>query len=105
MATARATRTRAEAIRLSRRPSSSPTTKLEVAGPIKATYGVYSMATNEGAQLNLVNPLKTGPNASTWTLFNMTGGYGNSLQFYSYPADGVGYNGGCCVPRFIIKDT
>ena len=43
-----------------------------------------SNATNEGGALQLINPLKKANNiANNWTLYNMTGQYGNSLQFWN----------------------
>jgi hypothetical protein len=45
---------------------------------------VSSIATNEGGSVSLQNPLKVHPNANNWIIYNMTGGYGNSLQFWAY---------------------
>ena len=36
----------------------------------------------------MVNPLKTGAQIQRWTIYNMSGTYGNSLQFWHYSADG-----------------
>jgi hypothetical protein len=59
-----------------------------------------SIASTEGGFLNLQNPSKTGANAANeWKLYNMTGGYGNSLQFWAYGA--TGFAGG---PRLTILD-
>jgi hypothetical protein len=59
-----------------------------------------SNATNEGGALQLINPLKTANNiANNWTLYNMTGQYGNSLQFWNYG------NGGFYGSRFTILDN
>nr|WP_315176507.1 tail fiber protein [uncultured Flavobacterium sp.] len=59
-----------------------------------------SNATNEGGALQLINPLKTANNiANNWTLYNMTGPYGNSLQFWNYG------NGGFYGSRFTILDN
>jgi hypothetical protein len=45
---------------------------------------VSSVASDVGGSLSLQNPLKTHPNANNWIIYNMTGPYGNSLQFWSY---------------------
>ena len=60
----------------------NPAAKLDVAGMIKSTYG-----SAEGASLSLVNPWKTGL-GNEWKMYNMTGGYGNSLQFWNYGGTG-----------------
>lgn len=58
----------------------TPGQKLEVHGNI-----LLEVSSNEGPALNLVNPLKTADDvAHKWTLYNMTGPYGNSLQFWNY---------------------
>lgn len=46
---------------------------------------------NEGGSLGLINESKTGSAVKEWKIYNMTGGYGNSLQFWSYPANGTNY--------------
>ena len=68
--------------------------KLEIAG------GVYSSRnTTEGGSLTVLNALKTGANdAQAWTIYNMTGSYGNSLQFWSYLPNNNGS------PRLKISD-
>lgn len=43
----------------------------------------------EGGFLSLDNGTKTGGTNSVWRIFNMTGVYGNSLQFWGYSADGL----------------
>lgn len=60
--------------------------RLEVAGSIKAE-GYLRSSVNDpvGRYLSLINPQKTGATAaSDWTIFNMTGAYSNSLQFWRY---------------------
>lgn len=42
----------------------------------------------EGGVLSLSNQTKTGTANSTWRIYNTTGQYGNSLQFWGYSADG-----------------
>ncbi len=54
------------------------------AGLTNAQQLVSSIATNEGGSVSLQNPLKTHPNANNWIIYNMTGAYGNSLQFWAY---------------------
>jgi hypothetical protein len=59
-----------------------------------------SNASNEGGAIQLINPLKTANNtANNWTFYNMTGPYGNSLQFWNYG------NGGFYGSRFTILDN
>jgi hypothetical protein len=59
-----------------------------------------SNASNEGGAIQLLNPLKTANNtANNWTFYNMTGPYGNSLQFWNYG------NGGFYGSRFTILDN
>jgi hypothetical protein len=64
-----------------------------------------SVASDTGGYLSLINPSKTGSSiAQRWTIYNMTGPYGNSLQFWSY--DNLGCtNGGICTNRFTIMDN
>lgn len=48
-----------------------------------------STSSSEGGSLSLLNPSKSGVNAANeWVLFNMTGAYTNSLQFWSYGDNG-----------------
>lgn len=61
-----------------------PQQKLDVRGAV-----VSQVNTNEGGALFLENHSKTQPGtANRWALYNMTGGYGNGLQFWSYGSDG-----------------
>ncbi len=63
--------------------TANPNQKLSVAGNISASAG-----SNEGAALILENPSKTADDlAYRWVIYNMTGPYGNSLQFWSYNHD------------------
>ncbi|UCA61545.1 hypothetical protein KB553_08420 [Chryseobacterium rhizoplanae] len=65
----------------------NPQYKLDVSGSI-----VSQIASNEGGAFVLQNPNKTASGtAHQWTIYNMTGGYGNGLQFWSYSADGNNY--------------
>ena len=68
--------------------------------------GIISSISGEvGAFLNLINPSKISPAAARrWTIYNMTGSYGNSLQFWAYDnLDCVG--GGLCSNRFTLMDN
>ncbi len=59
-----------------------------------------SNSTSEGGAIELINPLKTANNtANKWIFYNMTGTYGNSLQFWSYG------NNGFYGSRFTILDN
>jgi hypothetical protein len=50
-----------------------------------------SITSNEGGSITLTNPSKTASNVSNnWKIYNMTGAYGNGLQFWSYVNDGSG---------------
>jgi hypothetical protein len=89
--------------------TTSPAQKLHVAGNQKVDGWSYSAAFQAstsgdvGPSLNLVNPAKPNGTAQTWTLYNMTGGYGNSLQFYVY--DSIGCGGGLCASRMTLTDA
>lgn len=62
----------------------SPKQKLDVKGIV-----VSQVNSNEGGALFLENASKTAPGtASRWAMYNMTGGYGNGLQFWSYSDNG-----------------
>ncbi|WP_250254440.1 hypothetical protein [Chryseobacterium sp. Marseille-Q3244] len=65
----------------------NPQQKLDVRGSIVSQVG-----SNEGGSIFFQNPNKTAPGtAHQWAIYNMTGGYGNGLQFWSYAADGNNY--------------
>jgi len=65
---------------------------------------ISSIADEGGGKVNLQNPSKTmNGTASTWSIYNMTGAYGNSLQFWAY--DNLGCGGGMCNNRFTIMDN
>ncbi|MCL2596132.1 MAG: hypothetical protein FWD66_00405 [Paludibacter sp.] len=96
----------------------TPTTQLDVAGTINASGNITadwdiisknalitSRNSNEGGNLILENPLKTGAGqAFQWKIFNMAGGHGNSLQFWAYDNNNGCLNGGLCDSRFTITD-
>lgn len=77
----------------------NPTEKLSVDGIIQSTK-----ASEIGGTLELKNPTKTGANvAQMWRLYNTTGAYGNSLQFWPYNNSGQFFNPTGYV--FKISDT
>jgi hypothetical protein len=60
---------------------------------------------NIGGSLTLDHPGKTAANvAKHWTIYNMAGYYGNSLQFWAYD-NGTCQTGGLCAARFTIMDN
>lgn len=62
----------------------SPKQKLDVKGVV-----LSQLSSNEGGAIFLENASKTAPGtASRWAMYNMTGGYGNGLQFWSYSDNG-----------------
>lgn len=69
-----------------------PEQKLGVGGSIQCEY-----SSAEGPYLCLKNPSKTGL-GNTWKIYNMTSGYGNSLQFWNYGGDGWGQ-------KFVLSDN
>ena len=63
-----------------------------------------AIPSDTGGQLQLINPSKSGSGiASIWTIYNMKGVYGNSLQFWAY--DNLSCGGGLCANRFTIMDN
>jgi hypothetical protein len=85
--------------------TSTPLHKLDVNGhAIVRGAIISSMSDDGGGQIQLKNPSKiTNGTASTWMMYNMTGGYGNSLQFWAY--DNLGCGTGLCNNRFTIMDS
>ncbi|WP_316824699.1 hypothetical protein [Pedobacter miscanthi] len=77
--------------------TNQPVEKLSVEGNISS-----SASSNEGGALILVNPVKKNVDnlAYRWALYNMTGSYGNSLQFWSY-----NYDTSVMGPKFVIGDN
>ncbi|OXB25563.1 hypothetical protein B0A80_00365 [Flavobacterium tructae] len=67
--------------------------------------GIVGSASGElGGYLSLINYSKGSPStALRWTIYNMTGSYGNSLQFWAY--DNLGCGSGLCNNRFTIMDN
>jgi hypothetical protein len=50
----------------------------------RAQQLVSSIASDVGGSVSLQNPLKVHPAANNWIIYNMTGPYSNSLQFWAY---------------------
>lgn len=85
----------------------NPTAALDVNGNVSFQNSSLSMtrSSNEGPQIDLINTSKTAVNqAYRWSLYNMTGAYGNSLQFWNYTQTSC-TSGGMCTPRFTIMDN
>lgn len=84
-----------------------PQYKLDVAGNARVTNTLYvsGAGADIGGALSIQNSAKTTPGqASTWTIYNMSGSYGNSLQFWAY--DNLGcVEGGMCAPRLTLLDN
>ncbi|MFL9485703.1 hypothetical protein ACI6Q2_23170 [Chitinophagaceae bacterium LWZ2-11] len=79
---------------------------LLVNGNISARNQItVSSSSYAGGAITIQNPAKTtAGTASIWRIFNMTGGYGNGLQFWAY--DNLGcVEGGLCQNKFTIMDN
>jgi hypothetical protein len=86
------------------------------AGPLAGQTFTHLLALNgglvsrrnsdEGPFLKLTNTDKADQDgiAQDWVIWNMTGAYGNSLQFWSYDRKGCA-PGGLCVSRLTITDS
>jgi hypothetical protein len=85
--------------------TANPTTKLTVAGYIKSARIIASESDPDiGGAVVLINEQKTLPGqAKDWAIYNMSGTYGNSLQFWAY--DYIGCTSGLCHSRLTIMDT
>ena len=86
--------------------TANPSQKLDVTGNgIFKGVIISSVSDVIGGQIQLKNFSKTANGtASSWNIYNMTSGYGNSLQFWAYDNVGCG-NGGLCNNRFTIMDN
>ncbi len=65
---------------------------IDVKGPSKIASGVEVIGTTDvGGRVSIRNTLKDGKKDQTnnWTLWNMTGAYGNKLSFWRYNGDGA----------------
>lgn len=83
-----------------------PSQKLEVAGNGLFNGRVISTISGDiGGEIVINNPSKVSNGAAkSWGIFNMTGGYGNSLQFWAYDNLGCA-SGGLCTSRFVLMDN
>ncbi|WP_264523490.1 hypothetical protein [Flavobacterium sp. N502536] len=83
-----------------------PSQKLEVAGSGLFNGRVISTVSGDiGGEIVINNPSKvSNGTARSWSILNMTGGYGNSLQFWAYDYLGCAA-GGLCANRFTIMDN
>ncbi|MES2458835.1 MAG: hypothetical protein V4594_25000 [Bacteroidota bacterium] len=87
--------------------TTSPLEALDVRGNAFISGKIMSLISGPdiGGHLELRNPAKTANGAaSNWTIFNMGGTYGNSLQFWAYDNLGCA-SGGMCTNRFTIMDN
>ncbi|WP_246566625.1 hypothetical protein [Kaistella soli] len=74
---------------------------IDIQGYVHADGGglLSARAGDIGGALTLLNNFKTGSQYNSWVIYNMAGGYGNSLQFWNYSADGTK-----SVPRLKLSD-
>lgn len=80
--------------------TTSPASTLDVHGMMQST-----VSGDVGGVVALYNPLKTtSGTASIWKIFNMTNGYGNSMQFWAYDTIGC-TTGGLCASRLTLMDN
>ena len=85
---------------------SNPVNKLEVNGNSHFQGALIAGISHPdiGGTFILENPAKTVPGtARNWAIYNMGGGYGNSLQFWAY--DQASCAGGLCANRFTLMDN
>ena len=84
----------------------NPSEKLVVGGNGLFNGRIISTLSGDlGGEIVINNPSKTtNGTARSWSIFNMGGGYGNSLQFWAYDYLGC-TNGGLCANRFTIMDN
>ena len=70
--------------------TSSPGTRFDVNGNIRG-QGDISVENNtaEGGRLRVINTSKTGNTTFDWSIWNMTGVYGNGLSFWRYYGNGT----------------
>lgn len=87
--------------------TTTPGYKLDVAGNARVTNELYISGSGSdiGGSLSILNTAKASAGqASKWTIYNMSGSYGNSLQFWAY--DNIGCtSGGTCNSRLILMDN
>lgn len=63
--------------------TATPAVKFDVSGYVRSTG--YD---DVGGGLSVFNSSKTGATANNWTIYNMTGAYGNALKFWRYYQNG-----------------
>jgi hypothetical protein len=83
-----------------------PQQKLDVRGNAIINGALISTIADQniGGTIQIDNPAKTtNGTANSWKIYNMGGGYGNSLQFWAY--DVPGCNGGMCANKFTLMDN
>lgn len=88
--------------------TTNPEQTLDVQGNTITRGSLISTVTdpNIGGRLILNNPAKTAPgSAISWQIFNMSGAYGNSLQFWAYDNLGCSAPDGLCSNRFTLMDN
>ncbi len=87
--------------------TTTPREKLDVNGNLIVSGGISSVISGNdvGGMIHLNNPAKTANgSASRWSIYNMSGNYGNSLQFWAY--DNLGcVEGGLCTSRLTLMDN
>ncbi|MDD3288815.1 MAG: hypothetical protein PHX43_07430 [Alphaproteobacteria bacterium] len=83
-----------------------PGYKLDVVGTIQANGGLLSTASGAdiGGYITISNTAKAAGTALRWNIYNMSGAYGNSLQFWAYDNGGCG-GSGLCSSRFVLMDN
>ncbi|MFH6966178.1 hypothetical protein [Flavobacterium sp. FlaQc-28] len=86
--------------------TSSPIQLLDVRGNGVFEGAIISSVSGDiGGEIIIQNQSKTTNGiAKNWHIFNMTGGYGNSLQFWAYDNLGCA-GGGLCSNRFTLMDN
>ncbi|WP_144009039.1 hypothetical protein [Pedobacter africanus] len=88
--------------------TNTPEQKLDVHGNAIIRGSIISSVAdaNIGGRILLNNPAKTASGtASSWQIFNMSGAYGNSLQFWAYDNVGCTSPNGLCDNKFTIMDN
>jgi hypothetical protein len=84
--------------------TASPGAPLDVYGLIQSTTS-GTVNSGVGPALSLYNPAKTTAGMATyWRIYNMSGSYGNSLQFWDYDTIGCA-SGGMCASRLTLMDN
>ena len=78
---------------------------LEITDPHEASIKITGSSSELGGRLILENTTKNNPyQATRWHIFNMTGAYGNALQFWAYNDYSCGSGGISNNPMLILND-